>query len=121
MSYGHLFSFLCVLTTIQDKPTKTPINYSDYLELVDWSGRAIRDDKAGAIADNLSPILARLGIEQQGWLEYDQPPRATIFPGGRRDGQAETVCPSAGTVLGVGCWVKGQSMGKCVYKQTLLT
>ncbi len=127
MSYGHLFSFLCILTTIQDNQDKKSqdthqlrpsitINYSDYLELVDWSGRAIRDDKARAIADNLPPILAELGIEQQGWLEYDQPLRATIFPGGRRDGQAETACPSAGTMLG-----KGQSMGKCVYKQTPLT
>jgi len=91
MSYGHLFSSLCILTTIQDKPTKTPINYSDYLELVDWSGRAIRDDKAGAIADNLSPILARLRIEQPLW--------PTILPGCRRDGQTKTVCSSAGTVL----------------------
>jgi len=44
-------------------------SFPDYLELVDWTGRVVRDDKAGAISDSLPPVLARLGIEQQVWLD----------------------------------------------------
>jgi hypothetical protein len=43
-------------------------NLSDYLELVDSSGRIIRDDKAGAIPDNLLPILTRINLSTVGWL-----------------------------------------------------
>ena len=42
---------------------------NDYLELVDHTGRAIRDDKRGAISNNLPPILQRLGIDHSIWLE----------------------------------------------------
>ncbi|MCF6257394.1 MAG: transposase, partial [Gammaproteobacteria bacterium] len=100
----------------KDQPEGIAFSYLDYLELVDWSGRAIRDDKAGAIADNLPPILARLGIEQQGWLDminhYDQ----RFF---RAVGAMDKLKQFAHR-LGQ-CWMKGQSADKCVYKQTLPT
>ena len=41
----------------------------DYLELVDYSGRAIRDDKRGFIVQATPPILQRLGINPDAWLE----------------------------------------------------
>jgi REP element-mobilizing transposase RayT len=41
--------------------------YRDYLELVDWSGRIIRDDKRGFIEKGLPPILARLDIAPEQW------------------------------------------------------
>ncbi len=42
---------------------------SDYLALVDYTGRVIRDDKdAGSIPDHLAPILNRLQFEPQNWL-----------------------------------------------------
>lgn len=44
----------------QPMPPGLPCNLLDYVELVDWSGRAIRDDKRGSIADNTPPILQRL-------------------------------------------------------------
>ncbi|MFT4919760.1 MAG: hypothetical protein ACI8RU_002386 [Zhongshania aliphaticivorans] len=40
----------------------------DYLELVDYTGRQVCNDKRGAIAQNLPPILKRLGIDQKTWL-----------------------------------------------------
>jgi putative transposase len=40
----------------------------DYLELVDWTGRAIRDDKKGSVPNELLPILRRLGVETETWL-----------------------------------------------------
>jgi hypothetical protein len=38
-------------------------NYQDYLELVNWSGRIVRDGKRGFIDKGLPPILARLYID----------------------------------------------------------
>jgi REP element-mobilizing transposase RayT len=49
-------------------PKGLPFHLVDYLELVDWTGRAIRDDKRGAISANLPPILTRLQIEPKAWL-----------------------------------------------------
>ena len=40
----------------------------DYMELVDFTGRILRDDKRGAIALHLPPILERLGINRKTWL-----------------------------------------------------
>ena len=44
----------------------------DYLELVDWTGRQIREDKRGRIEDDEPPILDRLGIEPAHWLYLTQ-------------------------------------------------
>ena len=42
---------------------------TDYLELVDMTGRILRDDKRGAISAHLPPILERLGVNQEEWLD----------------------------------------------------
>ena len=49
-------------------PKGLPFRFADYLELVDWTGRAIRKDKRGAIPDNLPPVLERLQIDPRYWL-----------------------------------------------------
>jgi hypothetical protein len=36
---------------------------------VDWTGRAIREDKKGAIPNNLAPILERIGLNPDAWLK----------------------------------------------------
>lgn len=48
--------------------TGLPYSLSDYLMLVDWTGRAIRDNKRGYIANTLPPILHRLNIPRKAWL-----------------------------------------------------
>jgi len=45
-----------------------PFHFVDYVELVDWTGRQLRDDNRGAIPDTLPPILERLGIKPTQWL-----------------------------------------------------
>jgi hypothetical protein len=40
-----------------------------YLELLDWTGRQIRNDKRGAIPPSVTPILEGLGIEPERWLD----------------------------------------------------
>ena len=54
---------------------KTSIAFSitDYFELVDWTGRAIRDDKRGAINTSLPSIMQRLGIASDEWLKIMRP------------------------------------------------
>ena len=46
-----------------------PFKLTDYLELVELTGRVIREDKRGHIENNLPPILQRLGIESEQWLK----------------------------------------------------
>jgi REP element-mobilizing transposase RayT len=45
-----------------------PFRLTDYLELVDWSGRMMREDKRGTIDAALPDILSRLQIEPKHWL-----------------------------------------------------
>lgn len=52
----------------------------DYLELVDWAGRAIREDKRGAIPEHAPPILKRIGLEPGRYLEHLQGLAATEKP-----------------------------------------
>jgi hypothetical protein len=44
----------------------------DCLQSVDTTGRMIRTDKRGAIPINLPPILERLSINRQQWLQQSQ-------------------------------------------------
>jgi REP element-mobilizing transposase RayT len=46
-----------------------PLSLRDYLQLVDWSGRSVRADKAGAIDEGLPPILQRLDIDASVWQD----------------------------------------------------
>jgi len=50
-----------------EMPKGLPFKLTDYLELVDWSGRIIREGKRGSIDQSISPILERLNIEPEHW------------------------------------------------------
>ena len=52
----------------QDMPKGLPFRLTDYLELVDWTGKILREDKRGAIDQSLPPILERLNIEPKNWV-----------------------------------------------------
>lgn len=52
----------------QHMPEGIPFKLNDYLELVDWTGRFLREDKRGAIPEHFPPILERLAIEPKQWL-----------------------------------------------------
>ena len=53
-------------------PKGLPFRLTDYLELVDWTGRAIREDKRGRIDHSLPPILNRIGVDTKHWLYLTQ-------------------------------------------------
>jgi hypothetical protein len=46
-----------------------PIELDKYLVLLDWTGRQLRATKRGAIPDQLAPILERLGVISDDWIE----------------------------------------------------
>ncbi|SMF03479.1 hypothetical protein SAMN02745866_00287 [Alteromonadaceae bacterium Bs31] len=49
-------------------PQGLPFHLKGYIELVDLTGRAIRENKRGYIDDQLPPILDRLNISSREWL-----------------------------------------------------
>ncbi|MFO7858196.1 MAG: transposase [Ectothiorhodospiraceae bacterium] len=53
----------------RDVPDQLPFAFRDYLELIDWAGRAVRHDKRGAIAAEAPAILVRLGIDPDAYLD----------------------------------------------------
>ena len=44
-------------------------SYREYLALLDWTGRAIRNDKRGFIDPQLPTILQRLQIDLDRWIQ----------------------------------------------------
>ena len=56
----------------RDKGLGLSFSLPDYLELTDWAGRAIREDKSGAIPAELASILERLNIDPEAWLDSVQ-------------------------------------------------
>ena len=52
----------------QDMPEGIQMRLTDYLELVDWTGRQIRENKRGSISEAEPAIMERLGIDAEHWL-----------------------------------------------------
>jgi hypothetical protein len=52
----------------QNIPKGIAYSLIDYCELVDCTGRCIREDKPGHIEHHHSPILERLGLDNEQWL-----------------------------------------------------
>jgi hypothetical protein len=50
-----------------DMPNGLPFRLTDYLELVDRTGRILRDDKRGVIPVNTPQILQQLDIDPKHW------------------------------------------------------
>jgi hypothetical protein len=53
-----------------------PSSTADYLELVDWSGRAIIQGKSGSIPGQLPPILQRLNMNPEKYLAFVRKPKS---------------------------------------------
>ena len=79
----------------------------DYLELVDWGGRAINPNKRGCIPTNTPPILTRLKMDVTPVLDYlgkaDQPIFGAMGPVSMLRAFAQSVGRR---------FIKGQSLGK---------
>ena len=50
--------------------TVLPCTFADYLQLLDMTGRIIKQGKRGVIESNQPPILKRLSIPATKWVSY---------------------------------------------------
>jgi hypothetical protein len=50
-------------------PKGLPFELTDYIELVELTGRVVRSDKRGSMNPHEAPILQRLGVDGESWLE----------------------------------------------------
>lgn len=56
----------------KDMPKGLMFSVQDYLQLIDETGRIIRQDKAGAISAQSQTLLTRLNIPSENWLKITQ-------------------------------------------------
>lgn len=61
------------LKTSFKQPGTVPFALSDYFELIDWAGRARREDKRGSIPNQMPDILKRLNIHPDAWIKTLRP------------------------------------------------
>jgi REP element-mobilizing transposase RayT len=59
---------LMPLNSRPDGRNPFPLSRQEYLQLVDWSGRAITSEKYKSIPPDAPPILSRLDLKQEHWL-----------------------------------------------------
>ncbi|WP_067216771.1 hypothetical protein [Marinomonas gallaica] len=66
----------------ENQPNGLPFRLEDYLELVDLTGRIVRQDKRGSIELSFAPILQRLNIPSENWMtiaiEFEQHTHAAV-------------------------------------------
>lgn len=48
---------------------RVPMNFRDYVELVEWTGRSLVPNKRGRLSGPVPAILRRGGISSSGWLQ----------------------------------------------------
>ena len=65
-----LLPFVNTVKSEAQKESAIPFQLNDYISLVDWSGRAILQNKRGSIPENTPPILQRLGIDEKDWIKH---------------------------------------------------
>jgi hypothetical protein len=87
-----------------------PFTLHDYVKLVDWTGRARRQDKRGAIDEELPPIMRRLNLDVDAW-QLAMQPRGNVF--GRALGRLDHLQLHAKT-LGQS-WVRGMQRAERMY------
>ncbi len=66
---SKLDSWLSPIFNRGNKRGVLEMTFKEYLELLDWTGRQIREDKRGAIPAHLEPILTRLKLKSEDWVD----------------------------------------------------
>jgi hypothetical protein len=62
-------AWLCPMGPEAGRHTVLDMGIDGYLALVDWTGRQLREDKAGALSGEVEGILVRLGLDVAAWVE----------------------------------------------------
>ena len=93
-----------------DNRSCLPYRSFDYLELVDWTGRSVRNDKRGAIDARVPRIMERLTINPQAWRSTMRP-AGNVF--GRALGEVERLRQHAERLAQA--WIRGMSAAARLY------
>ena len=88
-----------------------PISQEEYFQLVDWTGRTLRDDKRGAIPAHLAPILERLKINKTHWINGIQHYGSYFYSVVGSFHNLMDECKKQGRR-----WLKGQRAAKLLYQ-----
>jgi len=83
-----------------------PFSLSGYLELVDYSGRAILENKRGYIPEKLPPILDRLGLNPDTWMDELSGFKSVGFSAIGTVDQLKDFCQKVGKKFAVGLRLK---------------
>ena len=68
-SNPHVDSWLCPITSTPHRRGILDILETQYFDLVDQSGRILRQGKRGFINPDLAPILSRIGARPEAWID----------------------------------------------------
>ena len=79
-----------------------PYLFKDYLELVDWTGRAVREDKIGYINEKEPKILEKLGFSADIWLKSVNQFSDHFYSHIGTEDQLKAVCKESGL-----SWIAG--------------
>ena len=94
----------------QVMPKGLPYRLVDYIELVDWTGRQLRNGKRGVIPATSPPIIQRLGISPDSWLSLTK----------QFEGHFTTVAGHAEEIRQVSqsrgqCWIQGIGAARALF------
>ncbi len=67
-SYPQVDSWLCPIKSDSRRRGILDISAAEYFDLVDKSGRTLRQNKRGSINPELAPILQRIGAKPESWM-----------------------------------------------------
>jgi len=62
-------SWLCPIPSDSQRRGILNISETQYFDLVDQSGRILRQDKGGSIDPDMAPILSRIGARPEAWID----------------------------------------------------
>lgn len=93
---------------------RIPFAFDAYCALLDWTGRAIREDKKGAIPQEVAPLVQSLGLKPAHWVDTVRHFESR-FPlmMGRIDRLKQALGRFKGK--GVGRWCRGVSVARQCY------
>ena len=102
--------WLCPLRNEGNRRGYLNIELDDYLELLDWTGRQIVEDKKGAVPPHLAPILTRLAVDHEQWLRSSRKFGSMFYR------VAGTMSRMTQAALGAGQqWLKGMHAGHIAF------
>jgi hypothetical protein len=62
-------SWLCPITSTPQRRGILNISETQYFDLVDQSGRILRQGKRGSVPADLAPIISRIGAKPEAWID----------------------------------------------------